>query len=63
MPDVYSAIEIAKSAAATGSALTELLIPPPGIPHEDRERTGHLISTGAAPVRITTFDEAELQTL
>lgn len=38
-------------------------LPEPGIPHEDRERTGHLISTGAAPVRITTFDEAELQTL
>ncbi|WP_165741735.1 toll/interleukin-1 receptor domain-containing protein [Candidatus Thiosymbion oneisti] len=61
LPDVYSAIEIAKSVAATGSALTELLIPPPGISHDDRERIGRLISTGADPVRITTFDEAELQ--
>jgi len=34
------AIEIAKTAAETGNPLTELLIPPPGILLDDRERIG-----------------------
>jgi len=57
IPDLYTAMEIRHACAGT---LTELLIPPPGLPREDREMLGRLMSDGDEPVAITTFDDAEL---
>ena len=62
VPDVYLAMEIAKAAAGSeNGTLTELLIPPPGLPRDDRELLGRLMSPGTDPIPITTFDEAELR--
>jgi hypothetical protein len=58
IPDLYAAMEIAK---ACRGALVELLIPPPGLPRDDRELLGRLLSDGDEPVAITTFDDAELR--
>jgi hypothetical protein len=56
-PDIYAAMEISRACAG---GLRELLIPPPGLPREDRELLGRLMSDGSEPIPITTFDEAEV---
>lgn len=56
-PDIHAAMEISRASDGT---LAELLIPPPGLPREDRELLGRLMSNGPEPIPITTFDEAEL---
>lgn len=61
IPDIYAAMEISRASARAGAGpVTELLIPPPGLPREDRELLGRLMSDGPLPIPITTFDEAEL---
>ena len=59
-PDAYAAMAVALAASRAGTALTELLIPPPGLDEDAREALEALLSVGGKPVRIRTFDEVEL---
>lgn len=60
-PDVYAAMEVALAARKNaGQAMTELLIPPPGLGKDSREVFEALLSIGGNPVRIRTFDEVEV---
>jgi hypothetical protein len=60
-PDIHVATEILRVSRRSGVLLTELLIPPPGLPKDSREVLEGVLSISGQPVRIRTFDEVETE--